>query len=1327
MSISVQADPAASPADTAIPPVERVAIDGKFLRAGTDRFLIKGVTYGTFAPDADGYQFPAIARITEDFCRMAELGINTVRVYTPPRRDLLDAALAHGLRVMVGLPWAQHIAFLDDTKLRRQIETDLLDTVRALGDHPAVLLFALGNEIPPSIVRWHGRLRIERFLRSLYRRAKAISPQSLFTYVNFPPTEFLDLSFFDLCAFNVYLHRETDLRAYLARLQHIAGHKPLLLAEAGADSIREGQDGQAAITAMHLRAAFEEGACGTMAFAWTDEWWRGGFDVTDWAFGLVDAERRPKAAAAAVAQAYADAPFSPAARATWPRISVVVCAYNAADTLEDNLTSLEALTYPDVEIILVNDGSRDRTSEIGHAHPTVKVIDIPNGGLSAARNVGLAAATGEIVAYTDADTRVDRDWLTFLVQPFLTSDVAGSGGPNVVPADDPPTAQCIARAPGGPTHVLLDDRIAEHVPGCNMAFRRDALLAIGGFNPIYLRAGDDVDVCWRLQARGWKIGFASSALVWHHHRSSVKAYWRQQVGYGEGERWLLAHHPEKFLDGHMLWRGRIYSPLPFVRSLWSERINAGVWGTAAFPSVYRADVHPFAFLPHSVNWQIVSFILAIAGTVVAAMGDHRWAAALLLGTGLVGIAATFAQNVSYAWRSDVDSLPGQPLWYRITVAYLHFIQPFARIRGIIRGILAPPEVKEPVGPRQTSRGPTPSYRESVRALTLLVGGVTEDRFWSERWTNTERVLTELVEWLRKSRAVSIIEIDEGWSHDRDISVLVGRFAWLDVRALVEEHAAGKALMRVNMFLRPTSVGIVSAVGFSAAVLAAASAGVALRWPLAGLVAALVTIAVSALAVWDTAQTTAIVQRGIRSVADTSGMIRMKSARARLPLLAPSMGRVYALRMAAVFLVMIAALAAGTFMLREVATAQVIGAKKGYAGDNGPAIDAWLDTPGGIVVTASGDVLFADSNNHVVRRIDPRNNISTIIGNYAAGAGFSGDFGPASQAQLDTPDGVAIAPDGDIVLADSRNARVRRVDKQTQTIMTIAGTGRGGNNGDDVPATEAELNNPSGVAVAGNGDIFIADTLNYRIRMIDHATGLIHTIAGTGAPGDDDFNVGDGGAANESHLNMPSDVALAPNGDIYIADMHHQRVRKVDARTRLITTVAGNGRWGNTGDGGPATAATLAGPAGIAVVADPAGKLTLFIADYYNGRVRAVGPDGIIREVNEDREAFDAPTRVAYAPIGGWLYVTDSLKDRLVVLNIAKVAPTLAPAPAPRRRTSPPRPATPTTPVALPAVSPAPQAPVAPPAAPPVAPAPAPPATATATAPSAEPTAPQVTP
>src|SRR5439155_15881192 len=183
------------------------------------------------------------------------------------------------------------------------------------------LIMALGNEIPPGVVRWHGSLRIEKFLRELYEEAKSASPQSLFTYVNFPPTEFLDLSIFDVCAFNVYLHREHELRAYLARLQHIAGHKPLLLAEAGADSIREGETGQADITAMHIRTAFAEGACGAIAFAWTDQWWRGGFQIDDWAFGLVDRDRRPKPAAAAVARAFEEAPFPAEARKTWPRVS----------------------------------------------------------------------------------------------------------------------------------------------------------------------------------------------------------------------------------------------------------------------------------------------------------------------------------------------------------------------------------------------------------------------------------------------------------------------------------------------------------------------------------------------------------------------------------------------------------------------------------------------------------------------------------------------------------------------------------------------------------------------------------------------------------------------------------------------------------------------------------------------------------------------------------------------------------------------------------------------------------------------------------------------
>ena len=306
----------------------------------------------------------------------------------------------------------------------------------------------------------------------------------------------------------------------------------------------------------------------------------------------------------------------------------------------------------------------------------------------------------------------------------------------------------------------------------------------------------------------------------------------------------------------------------------------------------------------------------------------------------------------------------------------------------------------------------------------------------------------------------------------------------------------------------------------------------------------------------------------------------------------------------------------------------------------------------MVVGPTGDVYFADSNNDVIRRIDAKNKLITpVAGNNDLGTGFSGDDGLAIDAQLDTPDGVAIAPDGDLIVADSHNDRIRRVDKPTGIITTVAGSGENGYDGDEKPATSAALDTPSAVAAAPNGDIYIADTLNYRIRMVDAKTGLIHTVAGNGEAGDS-ADVGDGKPATSATLNMPSDVQLDPRtGDIYIADMHHNRIRKVDARTHIISTVAGTGEFGYSGDDGPATQARLAGPAGIAVVPEPGDKVTIFIADYYNGHVRAVGVDGIIRDVSDEgREAFGAPTRVAFAQAGprpGWLYVADSSRDQIV--------------------------------------------------------------------------------
>jgi hypothetical protein len=263
--------------------------------------------------------------------------------------------------------------------------------------------------------------------------------------------------------------------------------------------------------------------------------------------------------------------------------------------------------------------------------------------------------------------------------------------------------------------------------------------------------------------------------------------------------------------------------------------------------------------------------------------------------------------------------------------------------------------------------------------------------------------------------------------DRDVSVYVGRWAWLDVRALVEEHAGGKALARISMHLRPTIFGVVAAVGLGSALLVGAATGVALQQRLAGTIVASLTVGLIALLAWRTAQSTAIMRRGIASVTVGSGMVAMPSGPARAPLVAPSLLRSYGLRSAFIFVLMILTLGASTFMLREAATGPVIGGRKGYAGDYGPAIEAWLDTPGGLALGPNGDIYFADSNNHVIRRVDARGNIAPVAGSHELGAGFSGDNGPAIKARLDTPDGVAIAPTSTSIVADSHNDRIRRVD------------------------------------------------------------------------------------------------------------------------------------------------------------------------------------------------------------------------------------------------------------------------------------------------------------
>src|SRR5262249_13046016 len=162
-------------------------------------------TYGTFSANGDGDQFPARARVADDFAEMAANGINSIRTYTVPPRWLLDLAQASGLRVLIGLSWPDHVAFLDRRSQRRKIVETVRAGVRSCAGHPAVLAYAIGNEIPAQMTRWHGKRRVERFLRRLYDTVKQTDPDALVTYVNYPSTEYLQLPFVDFLSFNVYL------------------------------------------------------------------------------------------------------------------------------------------------------------------------------------------------------------------------------------------------------------------------------------------------------------------------------------------------------------------------------------------------------------------------------------------------------------------------------------------------------------------------------------------------------------------------------------------------------------------------------------------------------------------------------------------------------------------------------------------------------------------------------------------------------------------------------------------------------------------------------------------------------------------------------------------------------------------------------------------------------------------------------------------------------------------------------------------------------------------------------------------------------------------
>ena len=662
----------------------RVLTDGRHLSLDGRPHRIRGVTYGTFRPRADGQLFPEADRLAEDVAAMAAAGLNTVRTYTVPPHELLDAAAVAGLRILVGVDyddWRQH-------GTGRRAHQAVLDAGRRAVDRalervaglPQVLAVSIGNEVPGDLVRLHGIRSVERVLSRLAEHVHDADPAALVTYSNFPTTEYLTVDGLDLTSFNVFLEDPSRLRAYLRHLQVVAGDTPLLVTELGLAGQVHGDQAQAATIAEQLQVVDETGCAGATVFSWTDEWGVAGESVEGWGFGITRADRGPKPALETVrrwtSRGLRDL------REAWPRLTVVVCAYNEARVLDECLGSLARLDYPDLEVIVCDDGSTDATSEIARRYPFV-VLALPHGGLSAARNAGAEAASGEYVAYLDADAQCHPDWPYHLVLSMEDEGVVGTGGPNLPVPGVGFVERVVAVCPGGPVEVLVADDRAEHVPGCNTAFRRDALLAVGAFDASFTSAGDDVDVCWRLLDAGGTIAFAPAAQVRHHRRATVRGYLRQQRNYGRSERMVASRHAHRFNRlGQARWAGSVYG------------------GLRVLPAVLRPVVYhgPLGGAPYQT---------AIASRAAAALG---WSAALLpltvpvllLGAGLALVspwwlalsAGALACFAGYVGVVAVAARPprgeARPQRWRALVTCLHVAQPLVRAWGRLLGPGLPP-------------------------------------------------------------------------------------------------------------------------------------------------------------------------------------------------------------------------------------------------------------------------------------------------------------------------------------------------------------------------------------------------------------------------------------------------------------------------------------------------------------------------------------------------------------------------------------------------------------------------------------------------------------
>lgn len=798
-------------------------VAGKFFEGSDGQKLWwNGISYGPFPPNKKGEPYPEAARLEEDFKLIRAMKYNVVRIYEPPTEAVFKAAARHGLRLLVGLTWTDHVDFIGSKSAQREILQRVTEQASRLKDRPEVAGLLVGNELEKTLVRWMGPQRVQRFLDRLIAEARRAAPGLLCGYATYPSTEYLMPRTADFHAVNIYLEEPEALRSYLAKLQHQAGNKPLVATEFGLDVKQHGVEKQADVLRWQRRVLLESGVAGGVWFAFTDEWQRGGKLVVDWQFGLLTADRKPRPASAVAAAL----PTTLEPGKDPPKFSVIVCTRNGSATLRPCLESLQKLNYPDFELLLIDDGSTDAVPEIAKEFPKVRYVRQDPAGLSVARNHGMKEAAGSLLAYTDDDCIIHPDWLLHLSHAFAVSPkVAAAGGPNIPPPPRNGVEAVVAAAPGAPAHVLLDNVEAEHLPGCNLAIRKVALEYIGGFRDVFRSAGDDVDICWRLREVGGILRFAPGAMVWHHRRFTVAAYLKQQRGYGRAEALLMKSHPERFgAFGGARWRGLIYGDAPPLYDPVEGAVYYGPLGEGLFQGIYRRA--PL----HWVEW--FSGLLWVALALLALALQLPWVAA---GFGAAALLAAVARR---------RSLPPPPFalgWIQeVLLVALCWLQPIVREGSRLWGMLR--LGARPAKALGAALDSPPTVSRPPKKHSWALGEV---RLWNDQGLSRQ---TWLQAFLAQTHASKVpLRRDDGWRrfdlemHPRDeLSTAV--------LSMTEYHGNGKCLTRVRLLLRFTT-GILIAVGLVLALETALLFSERTVLQQLGRISLLPTLATLALAPW----------------------------------------------------------------------------------------------------------------------------------------------------------------------------------------------------------------------------------------------------------------------------------------------------------------------------------------------------------------------------------------------------------------------------------------------------------------------------------------------